>query len=236
MVPRNRMWLTVAVLTMTAAVSLRAGGWSVITVDDLPEFGRAGQPFTITYAVRQHGVSLTSDLRGRLEARAEDEAVVVASAVPGAPGYYKATLTVPRPGRWTLNVNSGFVEGMTGRPAAGDIQPDGPPMTLVAVAAEGPRPAAQTPSERGRHLYVAKGCVTCHAHARSDVRSFDIGPDLTDARRAPEYLHSVLSRGVRGREQADDIRMPDLRLQSSEIDALVAFLQTSGQTRVTQAR
>ena len=67
MATRKRIWLTAAVLTITAAASLRAGGWSVISVDDLPEFVRAGEPFTLTYAVRQHGVSLLSNLAGRVE-------------------------------------------------------------------------------------------------------------------------------------------------------------------------
>lgn len=225
------MCLTISAAMMAAAVSLRAGGWSVITVDDLPEFVRAGEPFTITYAVRQHGVSLTSDLHGRIEARSGNEPVVLASAVHVTPGHYKATLMLPRPGRWTLNVSSGFVERMTGRSSAVDIHPDGPPMALVAVPADGPPPAAQAPSERGLHLYVAKGCATCHAHARSDVRSFEIGPGLTDVRSTPRHLRTVLSRGVPGRNPAEDIRMPDLKLETSEIDALVAFLQTTGETR-----
>ena len=169
MTSRARMWLTAGAL-MTAAVSVRAGGWSVITVTELPEFVRAGEPFTMTYAVRQHGVSPASGLHGRIQARLDTDTVVLAASVPEKAGFYKATLTLPRAGRWTLNVNSGFVEGMTGRPTA-DIPPDGPPMTLVVVAATAPPPAAQTLAERGLHLYAAKGCVTCHAHARMRRRA-----------------------------------------------------------------
>ena len=226
MVPRARTWLTAAALLMTAAVSLRAGGWSVITVTELPEFVRAGEPFTMTYAVRQHGVSPASGLHGRIEARLDKATVVLAPSVPAEKaGFYKATLTLPRAGRWTLNVNSGFVEGMTGRPTV-EMPPDGPPMTLVAVAATAPPPAAQTLAERGLHLYAAKGCVTCHAHARSGVRSFDIGPDLTEVGRSSGDLRTILSRGVPGLDRAENPRMPNLGLRSDEIDALIAFLDS----------
>lgn len=222
MVPRKRIRLTAAVLMMTAAVSLHAGGWSVITVDDLPEFVRAGEPFTLTYAVRQHGVSLLSHLVGRVEARSGDE-VVIASAAGARPGYYTATLTLPRAGSWTLSVSSGFVESMTGRPAGADIHRDGPPMTLLAVSVAGAQPAPQRPAERGLQLYVSKGCVSCHAHARTGVRSLDVGPDLTTVARAPDYLRTVLLRGVRGRDHG--MLMPDLGLRTTEVDALVDFLQ-----------
>ena len=224
MTSRARMWLTAGAL-MTAAVSVRAGGWSVITVSELPEFVRAGEPFTLTYAVRQHGVSPVSDLRGRIEAKSDDKAVIVAAATPAAPGFYKATLTLPRAGRWTLNVSSGFVEGMTGR-GTGEIYRDGPPMNVMAVAATAPRPAAQTPAERGLHLYVAKGCVTCHAHARSDVQSYEIGPALTGVRRSAADLRTILTHGIAGRDQTEyAVRMPNLGLRPDETDALIAFLQ-----------
>ena len=226
MVSRTRTWLTAVALMMTAAVSMRAGGWSVITVSELPEFVRAGEPFTLTYAVRQHGVSPVADLRGHIEARSGNEAVIVATAVPVEPGFYKATLTLPRAGRWTLNVSSGFLEWMTGRPATTEFEGDGPPMKLVALAATAPRPAAQTPAERGLHLYVAKGCVTCHTHARSDVTSHEIGPALTNVRRSAGDLRTILTQGMPGREDGY-LRMPNLGLRSDEIDALVAFLQAA---------
>jgi mono/diheme cytochrome c family protein len=236
MVSRPRVWLMAVALAMVAAVSVRAGGWSVITVDELPEFVRAGEPFTITYAVRQHGVSLLPDLRGRIDARSEDDAVVSASVVPLQPGYYKATLTLSRAGRWALTVRSGFEESLTGRSPGVDSRADRPVMRMVAVPAARSRPAPQPPPERGLHLYVAKGCVACHAHARSDVRSFGIGPDLTDVRHGPGYLRTILTHGVRGPDQTSSIRMPDLGLRPPEIEALVAFLQTGGQTRVSTAR
>ena len=47
-------------LLMVAAISIPAaaftfGGWAVTTVEDVPEYAIAGQPFDITYSVRQHG-------------------------------------------------------------------------------------------------------------------------------------------------------------------------------------
>ena len=55
-------------LVMTAAAT-GAGGWSIVTVDDLPEYLIAGQTTRISYTVRQHGQTLRDDLAGSIVAR-----------------------------------------------------------------------------------------------------------------------------------------------------------------------
>jgi mono/diheme cytochrome c family protein len=83
-------------------------------------------------------------------------------------------------------------------------------------------------AERGRHLYVAKGCVTCHSHgasgAPSETRSLKVGPDLTDRRLPADYLAKFLADPSIKTAWTSGDRMPDLELAPREIAALVAFV------------
>src|SRR5438477_235021 len=60
-------------LAVVAAVAISVsaytfGGWAVVTVDDLPEYLTVGQPTKIAFAVRQHGMSLMSDVHPEITA------------------------------------------------------------------------------------------------------------------------------------------------------------------------
>ena len=85
------------------ALMAHAGGWAVITVDDLPDYVEAAKPVTLSFTVRQHGVTpldqLTPSIRatsGRLTANG-----TVRSA-DGA-GHYTASLTFPSAGDWSVS-------------------------------------------------------------------------------------------------------------------------------------
>jgi hypothetical protein len=54
--------LIVAGAAVLAGTTLLAGGWAVTTVTDVPEYAIAGQPLTLSFAVRQHGVSLAGGI------------------------------------------------------------------------------------------------------------------------------------------------------------------------------
>lgn len=88
-----------------------------------------------------------------------------------------------------------------------------------------PVPVTGTEIEMGRQLFLAKGCVVCHVNARaiekSETFSVDVGPNLSAYRNDPEYLRSFLANPV---STAADFEMPDLDLSSTEIDALVNFI------------
>lgn len=189
------------------------GGWAVITLDDLPDALPVGEPVTVTYAVRQHGRTLLGGLNGALEAESRGDRVRVAALPTGESGRYRATLTAPRGGNWTLTVLSGFRNSR---------------LTLLPLPAVHPgREAPAVPdAERGRRLFVAKGCLTCHAHDEVPASGVvDVGPQLSGRRFDPDYLGRVLAdpsvAAPRGR---GGFQMPDLRLREAEIAALVAFL------------
>lgn len=192
-----------------------AGGWAVVTVKDVPDHAVAGQPVTLTWAVRQHGTHLVPGLRGRVVARAGGQEIG-ADATPAYPdGYYQARLTLPRGGAWTVMVQSGFMEARTGFP-------------LRVVDAGSRAVASLADAERGQQLFLAKGCITCHSHsasgAPSDVPSARVGPDLSDRRLPADYLAKFLADPSIKTVWASTNRMPNLELAPREIAALVAFI------------
>lgn len=77
----------------------------------------------------------------------------------------------------------------------------------------------------GQQLFMAKGCVVCHQHARGRLGyeglQSNIGPNLTEIKLPAEYLRIWLANppGVKPKTA-----MPNLNLSSEEIEALVTFL------------
>ena len=78
----------------------------------------------------------------------------------------------------------------------------------------------------GRALFVAKGCTGCHMHEElSDVvHGPVIGPNLTHRSDDPAFLRAWLADPAALRPGT---QMPNIGLDSDEIEALVAFLTGS---------
>lgn len=111
-----------AVLTLEPA---RAGGWAVVTLEELPAQVVAGQPFTVQFAVRQHGQRLLPGLSPTITAmRAATGARVTVQAAETYPkGIYVASMTLPAAGQWRWTIDA-FTETYTM-----------PPLTVTAAAA-----------------------------------------------------------------------------------------------------
>ena len=201
---------------VTAGV-VTMGGWAVVTVKDLPEYFVAGQQYTIEFQVRQHGNHLMSQLEPKLLVSSsqrrlggllggKDEASI--SAVARSEGTYAATFTAPSVEQVFLTIKSGF--------GPSDLRLY--PQPVVAVGASRAPLAA---AERGRILFVAKGCNTCHANAdltdRPDNNQISVGPELGGRRLARAYVVQKLTK------PASQV-MPDLGLTTAEVNALTAFL------------
>ena len=202
------------VLLAASVAAMEAGGWVVITVTDLPDHVVVGEPLTVTYAVRQHGMRLLSGLSGHVEARLRT-AVVRADAVPlQEVGHYSATLTFPDAGNWVVEISSGFGGQLnSSRIALNAIERDRLPLAV-------------SPEERGRQLFVAKGCITCHVHRAIDGRSTSAGPSLTGKRYRLEPLMQFLAHPPQSEPfEPGRWQMPDLKLRDREISALAAFLK-----------
>jgi len=204
------------------ALAFAFGGWAVITLDKLPEYIVAGTPVTISFAVRQHGMTLLGGLHPFVSARS-GTTVVDATMSARPDSHYVATLTLPRDGVWVIDIRSGFMNTTMTTPL----------MPMRVVAADAPAPAPMADALRGKHLFVAKGCVTCHVHPETpEWQSINVGPNLTGRRYVPEVLaaflddpeKSSLSKASGNATTASFVRMPRLGLDSREITSLVAFV------------
>jgi mono/diheme cytochrome c family protein len=201
--------------TLISGSVLLAGGWAVVTVQDLPDHVTVGTPVTLRYVVRQHGVTLLSGLAGEIEARSGFQVVRAAAAAGPKKGFYAATLTLPAGGWWTVEIDSGFMV------KAGTTR-----ITLAAIA-PGSTPPVLSEASRGRVLFAAKGCATCHTHpdvAPLESRLTLNGPRLGAKKYQPDFLKTFLANPSATRLSSEEWRMPNLELREAEIGSLVAFL------------
>jgi len=111
-------------LAMAITVPVFAGGWAVITLDELPGNVEANQPLEIGFMVRQHGVTPLSGLSPTIRAdlAGSSESIRVTAVDEGIAGHYAATLTLPQTGEWQWSIE-----------AFGGAQPM-PALTVVEAA------------------------------------------------------------------------------------------------------
>jgi mono/diheme cytochrome c family protein len=126
-----RAAVAVAVLSMLFAGVVQAGGWAVITLDDLPRHIVAQQPFTIGFTVRQHGRTFRDDLAPivRFDRAGSRDSFTVTAQREGGSGHYVASVTFPSDGQWNWRVD---IErfGMLTQPL--------PALAVMAVASPDP--------------------------------------------------------------------------------------------------
>jgi len=220
---RTSVRLTVlgAGLALATVAAVRFGGWAVITVDDLPDYAEAGKPVTISYVVRQHGLTLLSGLTASVEAKSGSTVVSATPKSQGA-GHYTAQFALPSAGDWAITIRSGFMRSeVTLLPL--EVGPKGTAGRVMASA------------ERGKRLFVAKGCLTCHVHQEvQGSGAVPVGPDLSGKRFAPQYLAMFLADPSIKPPGAKGERMPKLDLRAPEIAALTSFI--NGEKQVTTTR
>lgn len=209
-----------AALVATAA-AVRLGGWAVVTVENPPEYLVAGRATELRFMVRQHAVTVLSDLSPVVIARS-GSAKVESRAVKTPNGGYRADLTVPRSGEWRVEIETGFGN------SKGFLLP------LKALESSDRLPAPLADADRGRVLFAAKGCVNCHVHGDVDVRGTmnDFGPELTSRRFAPQYLAQYLADPSIKPQDGDKPRMPKPDLRSADIAPLIAFINAERKTAV----
>ena len=205
----------VSLLIVFALVAIaEAGGWAIVTVSEFPEYAVAGKPMQLTFAVRQHGVTLLSGLQPAVTASGPGGATAKGTVHAGhSPGEYVSSLILPHPGMWKITIVSGFNDNSSTMPA------------LNVVASDAAAPAPFSPPTRGVRLFASKGCVGCHRHLEvNPERKTDERFDLTGKRFPPDYLKKFLAD-----PSIKPAEMPNLKLKDDEIDALAAFINKSVQ-------
>jgi len=222
---QKRLFLPFVVVALLLLVSpVLAGGWSVATLDELPECVTVGEPLTIGFVVRQHGIRIVEGLTPEITAVHQDsrESIEVTVEEDEA-GHYVAELTFPSDGIWEWSVNAFGPEqslpALTVLPAsASDIEE-----TTVSDSLSSAEKASLE-IQQGAALFVAKGCIVCHQHNDLNVGEYEsiaVGPELTTYSENPDFLHKWLEDPSALKPSA---AMPTLDLSDDEIEALIAFL------------
>lgn len=206
-----------AALVVTAA-AVGFGGWAVVSVENPPEYLVAGRATEIRFVVKQHAVSLLKDLSPTVVARSGMVKVEARAARAG--DGYRAELTVPKAGEWRVEIESGFGN------SKGFLLP------LRAYEAIDRLPAALSDPDRGRLLFAARGCVTCHVHRDVDLQGQmqDFGPELTTKRFAATYLAQFLADPSIKPAENGKPQMPNPGLSRSDIAPLIAFINAERKT------
>ena len=204
-------------VTVLGASAFAIGGWAAVTVDDVPDHLVAGKPVSLSFVIRQHGLSPLNDLSPSISIQSGSTKSSIPAKATGKAGQYAASVTVPRAGDWTITVNSGFGPSKTTM------------MPIKAVDAGAAAPPALTDADRGLRLFVAKSCTSCHVRGPLGTDGFKVGPELTSKRYVADAAAKFLADPERSpltAPKAGDQRMPNLNLKDREIAALVSFLNS----------
>jgi mono/diheme cytochrome c family protein len=108
MFSRLRIALGLALLgSLAFTIPAFAGGWAVITLDELPADVVAEEPLTVGFTVLQHGRTPMNGLTPTVTANLDNDTKFVVDAEPGSkPGHYTATLTFPEEGEWSWSIQA----------------------------------------------------------------------------------------------------------------------------------
>jgi cytochrome c553 len=216
-----------AVLVASTVAFMSMGGWAVVTVLKIPDAWVAGKPLILSWQVRQHGVSPLDGLRPVIEARSGSRRITGTAGAHAEPGWkgYRGTITFPEPGVWEVTINSGFGRSKavlvpwrvvdSVKPIRGTVEEH---LKTIGI-----QPFSEP--ERGRRMFVAAGCVSCHTHRDVPITGevSDFGPDLTDRSFPAEYLARFLA-NPSIKPSTNGKRMPNLGLRQKDIAPLSAFI------------
>jgi mono/diheme cytochrome c family protein len=200
-----------------ASVPILRGGWAILTVHDLPESLEAGRPTTIQFSLRQHGEEMMAGRVPVVQLRSGNvitgKREEIRAERTRTPGVYRASFTPSGEGELRVSVDTdyhGFVARLL-------------PMQV------GARNAASA-QERGRALYVAKGCVGCHTKnddaALSDFQEMRVGPDLTGRSYPAQWLVQKITDPASLRPAGPRAMnlMPQLEVSAAEAQAIASYL------------
>ncbi|MBA3341835.1 MAG: hypothetical protein H0T48_08355 [Gemmatimonadaceae bacterium] len=222
------------VVLVASIAAFASGGWAVVTVSKIPDAWVAGKSLQLTWQVRQHGVTRLDGLRPTLEARSGSRrasGTTWAFDEDGQKGY-RGRITFPEPGEWQVTIHSGFGRSRAVLIPWRVVDSVSPVRGTVEEHLRKIRIPALLEPERGRRMFAAAGCVTCHVHRDVGISGEvgDFGPDLTDRRFAADYLARFLA-DPSIKPPTNGKRMPSLGLREKDIAPLVAFI--NAERRVT---
>ena len=106
----HRFFMALALAAaLVAAPSAHAGGWATVGLDSTPAGVQPGDPWDVNITVLQHGRTPLEDVQPTLTIRNGDSSKTFAAKPTGKPGVYAASVTFTSAGKWTYEVNDGFI-------------------------------------------------------------------------------------------------------------------------------
>jgi cytochrome c2 len=171
-------------LTLILTLPALAGGWAVITLDELPQQVDPTEPLHIGFMVRQHGIRPMEDLDPTITLwnRATGERFVAHAQPEGETGHYSAVFSFPSTGTWEWSIQAFSMDqpmpplyvSAAGQPAA-PVKQNGPaPGLLVGILGLAVMSAGLVLAFRRRsrwgYALLAAGLLVCLAGLVSVMR------------------------------------------------------------------
>jgi hypothetical protein len=142
--PMRRVLIALALLALLAlAPSAFAGGWATVGLSSTPAGTDPGQPWNVNITVLQHGRTPLEGVQPVVTIRNGDATKRFNAKATSKPGVYRASVVFPTAGRWTYEINDGFITGMPhkfpaveiGAPASAPAAPAAPASTPATAPA-----------------------------------------------------------------------------------------------------
>jgi len=106
----RRLLIALGVLAaLVLAPAAFAGGWATVGLSSTPTGVQPGDPWDVDITVLQHGRTPLADVKPEVTIRNGDATKTFAARPTDKVGVYRASVTFPTAGKWTYEVNDGFV-------------------------------------------------------------------------------------------------------------------------------
>ena len=136
-----RRVLIAVVALLVCAPAAQAGGWATVGLSSTPQGTAPGQAWNVNVTVLQHGLTPLEGVTPLLTIRQGATSQTVKATKTGKPGVYRASVVFPRGGKWTYQIEDGF------------IHPAGVPTVRLTLAEVAQR-AHETPESFGEGIDV----------------------------------------------------------------------------------
>ena len=100
----------VAVLALLFAAPASGGGWATAELAPPPDGIQAGDTWTATVTILQHGRTPLDGVKPQVILSQGKTRIPVAATWTGKPGVYEAKITIPHAGYWRYAVSDGFTQ------------------------------------------------------------------------------------------------------------------------------
>ena len=151
----RRVLLAVGLLLVFVPTAY-AGGWATVSLSSTPTGVQPGKPWAVDLTVLQHGRTPLPDLQPVVTIRSGERIKDFAAKPTGKPGVYRAEVVFPTAGRWTYQIDDGFISQM--------------PHTYPAVRIGVPGAATTAPAAGPNLLWLIPGVLLLLAAAALLIR------------------------------------------------------------------